>query len=288
MAVYERSYRGYHGPHTSARWRFWVIPRYAYQQVLGSRGFVAFLVLCFIYPVASAVIIYLPHNLRFLELFGLTPADLSRFVEEFIFPRRFMYNQGFMSFLLVFAVGPALISADLRNNALPLYLSRPLTRSEYVLGKLTVLAVLLSAITWIPGLVLFVFESYLMGWSWFLGHLRVIPALVMGFWTWILLLSLFSLAISAYVKWKTVARLALVVLFFLGAAFGGLVNFMFDTEWGRLLNLSDMIHVVWSRLLGEESAVEFPLWGAWLSVLGVCAACLGLLARKVRAYEVVR
>ena len=40
-----------------------------------------------------------------------------------------------IAFLIAVLTGPTLISADLRNNGLPLYFARPLTRWEYVLGK---------------------------------------------------------------------------------------------------------------------------------------------------------
>jgi lipopolysaccharide export LptBFGC system permease protein LptF len=33
---------------------------------------------------------------------------------------------------------------------------------------------------------------------------------------------------------------------------------------------------------------EPPLWACWLVVALVCLACLWLLARKVRAYEVIK
>ena len=59
--------------------------------------------------------------------------------------------QGALAFLLTAWVAPVLVSPDLVNGALPLYLSRPFTRAEYVLGKATVLLTLLSAITWVPG-----------------------------------------------------------------------------------------------------------------------------------------
>ena len=47
--------------------------------------------------------------------------------------------------LLVVLAGPNLISRDLRFNALPLYFSRPLTRLDYFLGKLGVIAALVAA-----------------------------------------------------------------------------------------------------------------------------------------------
>ena len=53
-------------------------------------------------------------------------------------------------FLAAF-VGPGQVSPDLANNALSLYLARPFSRAEYVLGKMSVLVILLSLMTWVPG-----------------------------------------------------------------------------------------------------------------------------------------
>ena len=55
--------------------------------------------------------------------------------------------------ILVLLVGPDLISQDLRFNAIPLYLSRPVRRFEYFLGKFGVIAAFLSAVTVVPVLV---------------------------------------------------------------------------------------------------------------------------------------
>jgi ABC-2 type transport system permease protein len=55
--------------------------------------------------------------------------------------------------ILVLLVGPDLISQDLRFNAIPLYLSRPVRRFEYFLGKFGVIAAFLSAVTIVPVLV---------------------------------------------------------------------------------------------------------------------------------------
>jgi ABC-2 type transport system permease protein len=66
--------------------------------------------------------------------------------------RQFFDIQLFFSMILVLLVGPDLISQDLRFNAIPLYLSRPVRRFEYFLGKLGVIAVYLSVVTILPAL----------------------------------------------------------------------------------------------------------------------------------------
>ena len=55
--------------------------------------------------------------------------------------------QSTLAFFIAAFAGPGLISPDLTNGALPLYLSRPFSRAEYTLGKFSVLALLISAIT---------------------------------------------------------------------------------------------------------------------------------------------
>ena len=95
-------------------------------------------------------------------------------------------------------VGPPLVSRDLTNNALPLYLCRPFSRTEYVVGKMSIVIILLSAITWVPQLLLFLFQSYLEGWTWFTQNLWIASAIFIGSLVWILLLALLSQAISAW------------------------------------------------------------------------------------------
>ncbi len=99
----------------------------------------------------------------------LTVGKLVLIDEEFF--QFFMLYQGGCAFFLTLLIGPPLVSRDMTNNALPLYLSRPFSRAEYVLGKMSVLLILLSIITWIPILLVFLFQSYLEGWGWFTQNL---------------------------------------------------------------------------------------------------------------------
>ncbi len=61
-----------------------------------------------------------------------------------------------ISMVVVLLVGPALISQDLRLNALPLYFSRPLRRIDYFLGKLGVIAWFLGLVVLVPPLIAYV------------------------------------------------------------------------------------------------------------------------------------
>jgi ABC-2 type transport system permease protein len=285
MAVYERTYRPYAGGFTPERRRFLVLPRYAYGEVFRSKLFLIFFVLCFIPHLAGAVLIYLRHNASALEFLDLSAAQLLTIDGSFFF--NLMGIEATMCFLLSLFVGPALVAPDLRNGALPLYLSRPFTRREYVLGKLSVLAILLSAITWVPLLLLFTLQASLEG-GWLAANGRVGWAIFAGSWAWILVLSLIALAVSACVKWKPVARIVLLVVFFVLAGFGAAINESLDTTWGSLLNLGELIRAVWAGLFGIDVRVRLEPGPAWIALAAICAASLVLLARRIKAYEVVR
>ena len=90
------------------------------------------------------------------------------------------------AFFLTLLIGPPLVSRDLTNNALPLYLCRPFSRAEYVVGKMAVLLILLSLITWVPGLLLFLFQAYLEGGGWIAANLWIAGAIFVGSLVWIL------------------------------------------------------------------------------------------------------
>jgi ABC-2 type transport system permease protein len=289
VAVYEHAYGIYEGALTPQRWRFLVLPRYAFREVFQSRMFTAFTALCFMLPLVLALLIYLPYNSTFIKTIeAASGGSVSFRFRPVHYFWAFMIPSSFEAFFMALIVGPALISSDLRNNALPLYLARPFSRTDYILGKMSVLILLLSAITWVPGLLLFGLQAYLEGPAWLRANASTGAAIFLGSWIWILLLCLISLALSAYMRWRPLARAAMFGLFISLSALSGIVNFLFGTEWGSLLNISDMVTVIWAWLFGVPEVSTIPPAAAALSLVTFCGLCLGLLARKVRAYEVVK
>jgi ABC-2 type transport system permease protein len=253
-------------------------------------------VICLIVPVAGALLIYLRYNLGALELLQIPPNAL--FAIDGSFFRYLLRIQGSFAFLVAVFVGPGLVSPDLTNNGLALYLSRPFSRVDYVLGKLAVLFILQSLVTWVPLTILYLLQWNLAGNAWMFQNFRVLIAILLGSWVWILLLSLLALSISAWVRWKTVAGAAMFGVFFVGAGVGSVIKLLFVTAWGDLFHLNRVVQAIWSWLfMGQTGEVEvirgvevsqLPVWSAWIMLVFVCGACLLLLAKKVRAYEVVR
>src|SRR5258707_5678163 len=210
MAVYEQSYKRYAGRLTPEWSRFLIIPRHAYRGVFKSKMFTAFFVICFVPLLVEAILIYLHHNVNALAIFKVNVRELIP-IDAFFF-QTFVNLQASFAFFVTLLVGPPLVARDLRNNALPLYLCRPFSRTEYVLGKMSVILILLSFITWIPQLLLFLFQSYLEGFSWYKDNLWIASAIFIGSAVWILLLALISQAVSALVNWRVIASAAILGL----------------------------------------------------------------------------
>ena len=309
MAVYEHLYGAYDGESHTAFSRFLVIPRYALRETFKSKLLTTIFILCFIYPLIATILVYLHHNVNALALLQINVRELLPIDATFF--RTFLEVQGAFAFILTVLVAPPLISRDLSNNALPLYLCRPLSRTEYVLGKMAVVGFLLSLVTWVPGLLLFLFQASLAGVSWFWSNMWMMWSIFFGSMVWIILLSLLALAISSLVKWRVVASGALLGLFFVPSAFGEIINNLFLTRAGHLISMWATVNNIWLGLFGlfvrqtgrvngkvtnpiydgqimDIKLLEPPLWASWLLIIAVCGICVWLLSRKVRAYEVIK
>ena len=309
MAVYEHHYGAYEGEPQTALGRFLVVPRYAVRDIFRSKLFTTLFILCFLYPLIAAILVYLRHNVNALSMLQIDVVELLPIDATFF--RTYLEVQGIFSFILAVLAAPPLISRDLANNALPLYLCRPISRTEYVLGKIAVVVFLLSWVTWVPGLLIFFFQASLAGVGWLWANAWMIWSIFFGSMVWILLLSLIALALSALVRWRVVASGAMLGLFFIPSAFGEMLNQLFLTRNGSLISLWATVTSIWAGLFGlferesgrirgkvdnpiyndqffDITLLEPPLWASWMVIAIVCAVCVWLLARKVRAYEVIK
>lgn len=291
MAVYGHSYRGYSGPLTAERARLLVIPRYALGDLFNSKFFWAFFVVCFVPPLVASIRIYLAHNAEAINILKLPQSVIDQLlgITPSFFRNWVLIPQSIFAFLMTLFIGPALISPDLRNNAMPLYLARPIFRSEYVLGKLIVLTLLLSAITWVPALALFAFQSFLAGFEWFGQNYWIAGSLLLAAAAEILGLAFVALAISAVVRWKPGARLLFFALPSVLSAVGGVLNLVFRTSLGDLLMFPKLLQSQWDGLLGLPIAPEdlAPL-STWAVLFIAILLSIAILAKKIRAYEVER
>ncbi len=287
MAVYKRTYRGYSGPITPEWSRFLVLYRASRRTLFRSKGSMAFFVLCFFYPLLCLLGVYASSNLSALNFLGGEASALKLDIGGAFFLVYLMVQSSF-SFILTAFIGPGLVSPDLANGALTLYLCRPLSRTEYALGKASVLLIILSEITWIPGLIIFFVQASLAGWGWAIENAWIASAVLLGSLIWILMLCLLSMALSAWVKWRIAAGALLLAVFFVGAGFAQAVNAVMRTKQGYLFDIGNLVSVIWRDLFRDQSPQGISVNEAWFALLVFMGLCILLFMRKLKPNEVIR
>ena len=292
MSVRQHGFRIHAGPWTRRITRPLVVTRYTLSTVFSSRLFTIFYVACFLPSCLFLVSIYLRYNLDTLTGFfgpGWGSADIA--VDDFLDDWLYYGIVGpslWVTFLVVLVRGPALLAPDLKDNAMPLYLSRPLTKAQYLLGKLLVLFWLTGAVTWIPGLVLVSVNAYYAKDGWLLDNISVPLGLVATCLVWSGCLSIIALALSAWVRWRPAATLGFLGLFVIGSAVGNLFRATSGDWYGSLIILWDSIEVVGRDLFGANASDLMPLPWAWGTLAVATALALWALMRRIRAFEIVR
>lgn len=285
MAVYKRGYRRYEGPLTGPLARLFVLPRFAWRRLMEQRLVVILLVISLFWPVACGAFVYLANHAELLV--GLDAEALNFLTIDARFFVIFMNAQSVFTILLAAFAGPSLIAPDLANGALQLYFSRPLSRAEYMLARLLVLLGVLSPITWIPGVLLFLMQSALGGWLWFAANWHIGAGIFIGFLLWILLVSLVAMASSACVRWRMVAGGLVLGVFFVLAGASEMAHMILNVEWVLAMNPGRNMNQIWRWLLGADPIVG-PDATTCLVALGLMAAVLlVVLERRLRPVEVV-
>jgi len=293
MAVYKRTYKAYSGQLTPAWSRFLVLTRYGLSRLFDSRLFTAYTVVCFLPFLGGLLFIYFVHSSSAQMLLGLRFGRAPLIDSNWFMG--FLAMEAWLGFLLTAWAAPGLITKDFANHSIQLYLSRPLSRAEYIGGKVAVLVVLLSWTTWIPALILFGVQAQLQGQGWGRDNLWMAGSIILACALGIALVSLLSMALSVWMRWRIAATGLMIATFFFLPAFGEAIDVILRTHWGRLLNFPFTTLMIWSRLfrmparlLHRNGFDAIPLWCAWASLLSVCAFCLWLLHRRLKAREVER
>jgi len=284
VAVYKRTYKAYDGPLTSPVSRFLVLQRYAFKSVFKSKSLFLGYVLCFIPPLIVLCTLYLNQNASLLALVGQKTGFMKINGSFFMNVLGF---QGVLAGLLTAFVAPTLVAPDLVNGALSLYLSRPFSRAEYILGKGSVIATLGGALTLLPGLLIFIVQSSLMGWNWMLNNFYLATATVLISAILLAVFTLLGLAMSALVRWKIVAGALILAVFAIGKGFAAMIDSIMRTTSGVYIDIQYLIQRVAGDLFQTQGPPEdIPVAAAWVALLAICGLLLYIVNRKLRVCEV--
>ncbi len=278
MPIHDQGYRRYGGGRTP-RGRAWaVIATAGVRTMLGKRVFLGLLLVSWFPFFVRAVQIYAAANVPQAAFLAPTPEMFRQFLEQ---------QEIFVFFITVFA-GAGLIANDRRANALQIYLSKPLTRAEYVFGKLAILTTFLLLVTWVPAFVLLVVQIAFAGnFTFFTSNIYLFPAITLFSFLQVVtvgsaMLALSSLSNSA----RYVGILYAALLFFSQALFGVLriVTGNTSLSWISLpFDLSQIGDAIFRLPLRYDT----PWMMSLAALVALIVAAGFVLERRVRGIEVV-
>src|SRR5215218_918151 len=153
MPIHDQGYQRYLGSRSAIGRSWQVMTRAGIMSVISKRQFIGLMLFAWAPFVVRAVQIYV--SATFQQASFLAPKG-----ETF---REFLDQQGAFVFFVTIYVGAGLIANDRRANALQLYLSKPLSATEYVVGKMAILFVFLAFVTWAPAMGLLIVQTVFAG-----------------------------------------------------------------------------------------------------------------------------
>jgi ABC-2 type transport system permease protein len=258
-----------------------VIARAGIRSMVMKKAFLGLLLVSWFPFFVRAVQFYAAANLTTIPQASLLTPSADTF-------RQFLEQQRTFVFFVTVYVGAGLIANDRRANALQIYLSKPLTRAEYIFGKLAILMTFLALVTWLPAIVLLIVQIAFAGnFTFFRTNAFLFPAITVFAFLEILLASSTMLALSSLSKSsRYVAILYAAVIFFTQAVYGVLYAVTRSTAFSWL-SFSTNVSQIGDIVFRQPQRYDTPWPVALLMVVLLIALSGVILERRVRGVEVV-
>jgi ABC-2 type transport system permease protein len=278
MPIHDQGYRRYAGRRRPLGTAWWVIARQQMRTVLTQKRYIVLLLVAWMPFVARVVQIYLAANFQ-QAAFLATSAQLFR---------GFLEQQGLFVFLLIVGASGA-IADDRRANALQVYLSKPLTRVEYIAGKLFAPFAFVLGITLLPALLLLVVHVAFAGSLTFVTqNLYLLPAILLYSVAVALVGTFTMVALSSLSKSRRFTALTFTGLFFFTTAMYQALQRVTGSRLWALISPRDILNVIGDAAFRIPGQRAVPLWAALLAVLVIIGLSILVLEKRIRGVEVVK
>lgn len=153
--IADLSYRNYDGPLHNRAARWWIVALAGIRLVKKKPGFWILAVIATLPFAIQGILLYFQGAMHLNDFNPMVSHEKGKVFSSLFFTS--FSNQQFWLFLISLMVGSASIAADNRANALLVYLSKPITKGDYLLGKWMGVFLTLFAIGAIPAFMLWIY-----------------------------------------------------------------------------------------------------------------------------------
>lgn len=285
MPIHTQNYRHWEGtlnPQNHTRW--WVIAK-AELKILAKRKIVRLIVA--IPPVSfflvHAILIYLINLFEDIDLpFEIDPG----FFQNFLFKMPFL--SGFLVALISIFGGAGLIADDLKSNALSLYLSKPISWLDYLIGKFFVIGTLLVCVTLIPGLLLFLENALLSDFAFFKENYWVVFSIIIYSVIITVITSLLMLLFSSLTTNSRYATIGFCAVWFGLPVIALILKEVFSNSSVSIVSIWANYDRLGNALFGVSTNFDIHWILTILVLFALSAACILVLRQRIRAVHIVK
>jgi len=225
------------------------------------------------------------------EMRGSELAQMTTANGETVYTYMFVFQWAFVLVTCVL-LGSGLVAEDRRANALELYLARPVTVRQYLLGKLATIGSFIAMVTVLPTMILLL-AALSLSWGEPGEAARVLGLMartVAAGAVWVAVPSMLIVTASCLTeRARNAAILWLGVVVMLEFVISNILLEIFDEQSFLLLQPSFSIRQIMTWILGDT--VDFnaavPLWQSVAVLLAWAAFCIPTMLRRVKPVEVV-
>jgi len=277
MPIHDQGYRRYGGDR--ARGRAWlVIVTTGVRAMLGNRRWIVLMGASWIQFLVRAVQFYLAANFSQAGMLNPTAATFRDFFDK----------QDIFVFIMTVTLGSSLIAQDRRANALQIYLSKPLTRAEYIFGKLGILVTFLLLITWVPAILLLVVEVVFAGNFTFLRtNAYLFPAITVFALVEVVMVSTSMLALSSLSTNSRFVGILYTALIFFSNALYGVLRAVTGSSMVSWISFGNNLAQIGDLIFRVPLRYQTPWPIALVMIVVLVSVSALVLERRVRGVEIV-
>lgn len=308
MPIYRQTYCHYDGeyyPHSIA----WTVIAWKNIELIWRNKWFKF----FRFPVLGVFLlytvwIYFATNIDLLSMLEINISQFSdRFAVDDDFYFSFILSQSYISMFITLGICPLLISNDLKHKAIGLYLSKSLSRFDYLFGKgMSLFFYLFIPLLLMPFLLVLLYANFADNITLLFDVQLLMKIFLYGSLVAVTMVMM-NLAVSSMSHSSATVNVAQIFIYFLLPPFvlfiGNILNdytffssgnsifyFIGNYEWWSLLSPVD----VW-RQLGSVLFNQTPLpyknihWSIYvLDLVFICVLCAWFLHIRIKPVEVVK
>lgn len=281
--IYEQHYRRLDASIPLRNQRWIPIAREGLKALVGFRAYLGLIAIAWLPVFVRLVQVYF--TTRFPEARRIVPVDDKLFFD-------FLGQQIPWMLLMSAYSGAGLIANDMRTGGLLLYLSRPLTLGDYILGKVAILFASLSMVTLAPGLVLFFGARSLapdvLGDA---SHLLLVPKIIAFALILILPMTGLVLVMSALARNARFAGLGFFFVFVGSTVAQGIAWRATRSSYAGLASIQAAMRRAGEAIFAVKPAritADLPAEWAFAVLAALSITCFLVLKTRVRAVEIVK